>query len=683
MEYRFENLVDIKQIQQMCDHLHGIIDGAIAILNPDGEILVASGWQKICTHFHRVNAQSLENCRKSDSYIKNNLSNNTPLAYRCRNGLWDISLPLFIEEEHIATLFFGQFFYDDDKTDEAVFRKQAKKYGFAEEEYLKNLREVPVLSHAKVDSFLRFFRDFAQTLAESGYNRMIVKKEKVDELLEKEHAVREANSFLDAIISNLPHGIQIYDYDGNALMMNKIQKEYLGIDDSLENIGPFNILNNTFAVVHGLDKSFREAREGKIVSHVREYDFNVKHDSWIHRNDKCFFETIFFSIRDDSGEVTNIISLVDDVTARKSIEERLNQSEEKYRRLTEGIPGVVYIVSLEQGGVYYSMGVERFLGYDRDVLYENPYLWRDSISEDDRLEYSNILKHFYGEENFEIQYRIKNKNGEWMWVLDRPISRIERDGETYIEGLAIDITELVTIRERLSELIAARDKFISIIGHDLKGPMGSMTSVLKQMSELIRERDLENLEMLRNELEKTSERSLGLLMDILDWGRSKTGALILKVEQVDLEAITEEAVSIYIERMKEKGISCSIKIDNGIPLSADKNMIKTVIRNLISNAVKFTSSGGEIHISANKEEGKIIFSVRDTGIGIKKDKLNKLFHLGNHFSTTGTDDEKGSGIGLILCQEFIEKHHGKIQVESIEGKGSVFTFIIPALQADM
>jgi signal transduction histidine kinase len=244
--------------------------------------------------------------------------------------------------------------------------------------------------------------------------------------------------------------------------------------------------------------------------------------------------------------------------------------------------------------------------------------------------------------------------------------------------------ELLELNERLKqqtkeleELNATKDKFFTIIAHDLKSPFNSIMGFSEMLVEQVRDKTYDGIEQYANIILDSSQRALDLLMNLMDWARSQTGKMEFIPEYFELVNFIKDITSLFEDIAGQKSIIIKKDLPLNAPVFADHAMISTVIRNLISNAIKFTKPGGEITISAIEKPDQLIIMVKDSGIGISNDRIEKLFRLDETYSTPGTKDEKGTGLGLILCKEFIEKHGGKIWVESTPGEGSIFIFTIP------
>jgi signal transduction histidine kinase len=249
--------------------------------------------------------------------------------------------------------------------------------------------------------------------------------------------------------------------------------------------------------------------------------------------------------------------------------------------------------------------------------------------------------------------------------------------ERYADQLASLNKKLQSSEMELRELNASKDKFFSIIAHDLRNPFQAligMTNMLRTGYELFTEEEL--LEQI-GVIESAAENTLQLIENLLQWARAQTGRIQFEPQEFELVVVAGENVYLIDEAAKQKNITVKNDVPDGLVTFADRNMVTTIIRNLITNAVKFTHKGGCITVSAAEKDGLIEVSVEDNGIGMEEDIKNGLFRIDKHQTTKGTENEKGTGLGLILCKEFVEKHGGNIWVESTKGKGSKFFFSLP------
>ncbi len=261
---------------------------------------------------------------------------------------------------------------------------------------------------------------------------------------------------------------------------------------------------------------------------------------------------------------------------------------------------------------------------------------------------------------------------------------IDLDNERCMIASINDITarkrsELALMKneEQLRTLNASKDKFFSIIAHDLKNPFSSIIGFSSLLQERIKEKDYDGIEQYSEIILSSAERAMNLLMNLLEWSRSQTGRMEFAPQYIEMVTLINEVIDIFDDSAQQKSITITRKLPKTAIALADKAMASTILRNLISNAIKFSMPNGKIEISAEQKKNELLLSFTDNGIGISKTDINKLFRIEESFSTIGTRNEKGTGLGLILCKEFAEKHGGKIWVESELGKGSTFYFSLP------
>jgi signal transduction histidine kinase len=298
-----------------------------------------------------------------------------------------------------------------------------------------------------------------------------------------------------------------------------------------------------------------------------------------------------------------------------------------------------------------------------------------------------MRRHFDGEaDKYEVEYRILTNAGEYKWFYDSG-SIVKRDIHKIpivVAGLVIDITarkqtelQIQLQNEDLQKLNATKDKFFSIISHDLRSPFNGILGFSTILVDQIEEKNFDGIEEYARIVKNSAQRALSLLMNLLEWSRSQTGLVKFSPEYVEIGILIDEVANLFVEMAQQKSIELSIELPSKVIAFGDKDMLGCILRNLISNALKFTNPGGHIVISAERKPDEILFSVSDNGVGMKKEALGKIFRIDSSSSTKGTNDEKGTGLGLILCKEFVEKHRGKIWAESELGKGSEFKFSIP------
>jgi PAS domain S-box-containing protein len=284
--------------------------------------------------------------------------------------------------------------------------------------------------------------------------------------------------------------------------------------------------------------------------------------------------------------------------------------------------------------------------------------------------------------NFETLFR--KSNGDTFFGLLSCDPVIFND-DKYILSTIQDISEQRQLLDQLNQktieltkLNASKDKFFSIIAHDLKGPFNNVIALTSLLESHLKEQDFNDLEAYVQMIHKSADKALSLLLNLLDWSRLHTGRMEYTAEIVDVCKLISNELEIAELTAANKSISLNCKNCKDCLVIGDPNMLSGVFRNLISNALKFTQNGGEVKLDVNVsiEAGKAFFTVSDTGVGMDKAKLEKLFNLESNVTTYGTNHESGTGLGLLLCKEYLEKHGAQIQIESEVGKGTQISFAL-------
>ncbi|MEI6456832.1 MAG: histidine kinase N-terminal 7TM domain-containing protein [bacterium] len=286
---------------------------------------------------------------------------------------------------------------------------------------------------------------------------------------------------------------------------------------------------------------------------------------------------------------------------------------------------------------------------------------------------------------FETRYEIfvDPPVSRWFEVMNNPLK--DNRGK-FLGSLLIlhDIThrkrtemQLQKLAEELTELNAMKDRLYSIIGHDLRSPFNSILGFSELLTESYDELTDEERRQFAININSASKGAYSLLENLLEWSRIQLGRTPFAPEELNLNLFVNETFVQVRHAAVQKDISLVNRTSTGISVFADKNMLSAILRNLVSNGIKFTNNGGSVEVSSKVVAGRLEICVSDNGIGMTKPTLEKLFHIDTLLSTPGTQNEKGTGLGLILCKEFIDKHGGSIRVESQEGKGSQFCITLP------
>jgi len=259
--------------------------------------------------------------------------------------------------------------------------------------------------------------------------------------------------------------------------------------------------------------------------------------------------------------------------------------------------------------------------------------------------------------------------------------RVVLSGDDELTGLASNInmmlSELEDVSAELSESNATKDRFFSIIAHDLKGPFISLKSSSSLIREALEDNDGEQINIVLHELDTVTHNAFNLLNNLLEWSRLQTHTIRVEPEPVNIRLIMDKSIFLFAEKFRSKQLSVENNVPKELHAWVDYNMLDVVLRNLVSNAVKFTPRGGEITLAGRERQNRIEIVIEDTGIGIDPANMKKLFKIDAEFSRPGTEGEKGTGFGLVLCMDFIKANGGSIEVSSEPARGSKFIINLP------
>jgi PAS domain S-box-containing protein len=382
-----------------------------------------------------------------------------------------------------------------------------------------------------------------------------------------------------------------------------------------------------------------------------------------------------------------IAKQVGSLIERKKSDEALKQSEEKYRMLIEAMNEGVVILD-DRGFIKFTNNsFLKKLGYTKEELWGcTP---RKVLAGESRNKIAEMIrerKKGNRETSFELDLMRKDKTIVNCLVSQRNVySSLGQFQGSF--AIITDVTEIkeaeYSIRkysEELEELNANKDKFFSVIAHDLRSPFISLLGYTEILNEDIDELSPDETKLFASNIHESSQNLFSLLENLLEWSRVQSGKIKFSPIEIDLRKLVIDTMGLYSENAQRKNILLNLTKSPHTKVFADLNMVESVLRNLVSNAIKFTNEGGIVKLSFTEENEFCRVVIEDDGCGIPKESINKIFSIGDHISTNGTNDEKGTGIGLILCKEFVQKNGGTIWVESEVNVGSKFIFTIPILK---
>ncbi len=388
-------------------------------------------------------------------------------------------------------------------------------------------------------------------------------------------------------------------------------------------------------------------------------------------------------LQDKKGKLIGYQSSVNDITEQKQAVKKLQASEELYKKMVENSPLGMHFYRLQSDGklvfVRANPAADKLLGIDNSMFKGKtieeafPPLIQTEIPQ----KYIEVAKNGITFSTKQLMYEDEKISGvfEVYAFQTAPGNMVSVFSDVTAQKLAEEEIQYKNVH--LSELNAQKDKFFSIIAHDLRSPFTGFLGFTDLLKSDLYNMPIDEIKDIADRMNSSARNLFGLLTNLLEWSMSQRGLTAFHPEKISVKEITDSCIEYFHEAAKKKGIELNTKISKDVFVKADKDMLNTILRNLISNAFKFTKKDGLITISAKVVNDKVNISIKDTGIGMNENLINNLFRLDNRTIREGTDDEPSTGLGLLLCKEFLGKHNGKIWVISEEGKGSEFKFSLP------
>ncbi|GBD89122.1 non-motile and phage-resistance protein [bacterium BMS3Abin03] len=394
----------------------------------------------------------------------------------------------------------------------------------------------------------------------------------------------------------------------------------------------------------------------------------------------------------DGNFPKRIIGTSTDITQRKLSEIALAESEERFRTIFENSGIGMAILSPKLRFIKVNKSFADLFGYIPEELLNLNMV--DVTHPSDRKRSIKIAQDLLQNDSklsVQVEKKYIKKNGDSFWGLVT-ITPIKYSPEkiTYTVAQLFDITKrktaemkLVKYAEELKELNSSKDKFFSIISHDLRSPFNALLGIAEYTTQYADDMTKDEIKDSVTNIYRSTKKVYNFLDNLLEWTQLQTGRLQVERSNMNLSDLADVVINLYNETGSNKGITLVNNIPDNIDVFADHYMIETVFRNLVSNGIKFSFRNGKVIIEASKKDDYAEVTISDNGIGISPENQGKLFRIDDQFKSVGTENEKGTGLGLILCKELIEKNGGSITIRSEEGKGSSFIFTIPLSRSDI
>jgi PAS domain S-box-containing protein len=656
-ELYFSRLVDIGRLQRLLEAQHRVTRVPVAILDVDENVLVAVGWQEICTRFHRQNPEAGARCRQSDAYIKAHLCDfpEEYVDYQCRNGLRDLAMPIFIDGRHLATFFTGQFFYDDDPPDPEFFRSQAALFGFDEADYLAALKRVPVFSREYIRNVMSYCRGLVEMMAEIGLNNLKLARE----VKERRKSEKEA-SFFRFLVENTRDPFYVLDpADGDRLVyVNPAACEHYGLDR--ETLLKMRIPD--------WDPLFDRERFGELEQQMQEH--KAVHFETLHRvasGELIPVEVTASYFEHDGRRLAG--GHFHDISERKAMETALKESEHNLTEAQRIARVGNWAWSLSGRLLTASEECWRILGTSPAHFAGTWDALLELIHPDDR---ERAVKAFGRLEKdrrpCSVEYRLLRSGGDEVAIREKREMVFDDSGRPAgMIGTVQDITEQVRLAETLREKdlllmqqsrMAAMGEMISYIAHQWRQPLHLMNLLVQNLGPCA-EQD-QRAQMVDQVMDLIQHMS-ATIDDFRNFFRTDKPE-----EFFDLREATRKIVDFVAADLKMHNIELVFEAESDLIVRGHANEYSHVLLNILNNARDVLLEKGvgtpRIYIRLFREGAKKVVVVGDNAGGISGDLHDRVFDA--YFTTK----RKGTGIGLYISKIIIEKRlKGSLAVRNADG----------------
>ena len=481
-------------------------------------------------------------------------------------------------------------------------------------------------------------------------------------------------------MDNLPDHIYFKDRKSHFIRINKAHAQFFSLDDPDQAVGKTDF--DFFTWEHAQQASKDEQniiRTGKLLSVEEKGTKADNGDTW--------FLTNKLPMRDKEGNIIGTFGISKDITERKLVEKELAAERSLLRTLIDNIPDWIYSKNTKNIFTICNKALVEQMGASdiEEIIGKSDFdFWSHKVASQYFADEQAVIR--TGQPLINHEETMVGASGTIRWSLSTKIPLHDNLGNIIgIIGIGKDISdrklaeaEIKLKNELLQTINAEKDKFFSIIAHDLRGPLSAFLGATQTLIEEIQTITLEEIKKITISMKDSATNIYGLLENLLEWSRLKRGMMDFIPETFNVKQKTTACIGVLTESARKKEIKINYSLPEDLEIYADSHMFETVIRNLVFNAIKFTPKSGEISVWAASTIKNIVeIKICDSGIGMNKELISKLFLLNEKTNRKGTEGEPSTGLGLLLCKEFIEKHGGNIWVESEVGKGSIFSFTIP------
>ncbi len=677
MEYKLSDIIDIQKLQHLMELFYKVSPVPVFIVDIYNNILAGTGWQEICKKFHTANPLSWEECKESHDNIRQYLQEKKFIDYKCKKGFSNLALPVIIMEKHLATLLLGQFFYEDEKPEEDFFIYQAKKFNFSLDEYMTEIKKIPVFTREQVKNTMAYYIDFVNFIVDKGLSHI--------KQMEAEKNLKESRDRFRYLVEST----------SDCIWQTNKKNEYIYISPNIADLIGYKqeeILGTT-PLEHRPEEEGK--RIGEIFTPIAEEKKSFKNleNLVLHKNgDEIIIETSGVPVFDINENYTGYLGIARNITDRKKAEKALMESEQRYRELTDLLPQTVFELDLKGNFIFVNRYAYEVTGYTPEDVRKGFNVLQIIAPEDREKATNNMKEVLTTGRPGGCEYTVLKKDGTRFPVISYSSPIIIEGKPAGLRGIVVDITEQKNAEEERRKLevqLLQTQKLESLgilaggIAHDfnniLTGILGYADLALMETA-----KDSPVKEYIQ-QLVISSRRAADLTKQMLAY--SGMGKFLIR--PVNLSEVVKN-MSKLVEVSVSKKCLLTYNLPEDLPIiEGDIAQIQQVIMNLIINASEaIGDNNGDITIRTGiinydricvsdimaknlQKKDYVYLEIKDTGSGITEEIQNKIFDP--FFTTKFT----GRGLGLAAVIGIVRGHHGTITVSSQPGYGSTFTVFLP------
>ncbi len=658
-EQELTNVLDLPKLQAMMDDLYSVTKMTFALIDLKGNVLVKTGWQDICTKFHRTNPKTLKNCIESDIELTTGLKNGEIRLYKCKNNMWDVVTPLMINGKHVANIFSGQFFFEDETTDRGAFVAQAEKYSFNKEEYISAFERAPRWSREKIQTFMLFNANLSEMISKLSYSTLKLAKALSDQKA-VEQELRENDKRFRQLSENAEEWIWEIDSNGLYTYSSAVVEKLLGYK-------PEEIVGKKHFYDLFLADEQEELKKAAFGVFANKSSFSGFLNRNITKNgDIVWLSTSGVPILNEKGDLLGYRGVDTDITDRKKNEDALKQERVMLESVTKNIGAGLVMISKDYKILWMNNFLRQFTGASENDHCYSSFNTCTTICPD-----CGPKKIFEGAQFDSREYcnqtEFNKDHPVWFELIATPVKDTDGNVVAALE-LTVNITEKKEAEKKLkenSEKIELMNEKLRVVGgltrHDVRNKLSTVTGY----SYLLKKKYADQTDIVEG-LGKM-EQAVKETIRIFEFAKMYEQLGAEELVPINVEAKLTEATTLFSGHLPEINNECY-----GLTVLAD-SFLRQLFYNFIDNTRKYGQKTTSIKVHYEKmDQGSLKLVYEDDGVGLSLENKPKLFKEG--FSTGGS-----TGFGLFLTKKMMDVYGWTIEEKGEPGKGAKFIMTIPKL----